>query len=302
MMKAPARRMIAMVVATVAFLATDAASAQQPATMPAVSGTPVQIFPATIYPLTPEREQSLRPKDSFKECDICPEMVVVPKGSFTMGTPTSEPDRDVGEDPLHRVNIPRPFAVARFKISFDDWDACVADNGCDGIRGDDNGFGRGRLPAYGISFEAAKSYLAWISRKVGRTIVCRANQNGNISPAPAPRRRSGLAKPSPRSKPTILHRPPTPTGRGAKTAKVRSRSMLICRTNSGSIRFMATAGSGRRTTPRIRQRTALRGSRATAPNAWCAAARGIGRRTCCARVIATAFTQVPDMDSVSSGH
>jgi formylglycine-generating enzyme required for sulfatase activity len=169
MMKAPARRMIAMVVATVAFLATDAASAQQPATMPAVSGTPVQIFPATIYPLTPEREQSLRPKDSFKECDICPEMVVVPKGSFTMGTPTSEPDRDVGEDPLHRVNIPRPFAVARFKISFDDWDACVADNGCDGIRGDDNGFGRGRLPAYGISFEAAKSYLAWISRKVGRT-------------------------------------------------------------------------------------------------------------------------------------
>jgi len=169
MLKAPARRMIAMVVATVAFLATDAASAQQPATMPAVSGTPVQIFPATIYPLTPEREQSLRPKDSFKECDICPEMVVVPKGSFTMGTPTSEPDRDVGEDPLHRVNIPRPFAVARFKISFDDWDACVADNGCDGIRGDDNGFGRGRLPAYGISFEVAKSYLAWISRKVGRT-------------------------------------------------------------------------------------------------------------------------------------
>src|SRR6266576_1152431 len=102
MMKAPARRMIAMVVATVAFLATDAASAQQPATMPAVSGTPVQIFPATIYPLTPEREQSLRPKDSFKECDICPEMVVVPKGSFTMGTPTSEPDRDVGEDSAPR--------------------------------------------------------------------------------------------------------------------------------------------------------------------------------------------------------
>jgi formylglycine-generating enzyme required for sulfatase activity len=169
MMKTPARRMTAMVVAAGALLATDGASAQQRATMPAASGTPVQIFPAAIYPLTPEREQSLRPKDSFKECDVCPEMVVVPKGSFTMGTPTSEPDRDVGEDPLHRVNIPRPFAVARFKISFDEWDACIADNGCDGIRGDDNGFGRGRLPADGISFEAAKSYLAWISRKLGRT-------------------------------------------------------------------------------------------------------------------------------------
>ncbi|HEY8873558.1 MAG TPA: formylglycine-generating enzyme family protein [Stellaceae bacterium] len=169
MMNALSKRVIAMAAAAVALLATDVASAQQPAKMPAVSETPAQIFPAGIHPLTPEREQSLRPKDSFKECDICPEMVVVPKGSFTMGTPTSEPDRSVGEDPLHRVNIARPFAVARFKISFDDWDACLADGGCDGIRGDDNGFGRGRLPAYGISFEAAKSYLAWISRKVGRT-------------------------------------------------------------------------------------------------------------------------------------
>src|SRR5258708_8364757 len=155
---AASKRMMAMVAAAIALLATDAASAQA-----------VQIFPAGIYPLTPEREQSLRPKDSFKECDICPEMMVVPKGSFTMGTPTSEPDRDVGEDPLHRFNIPRPFAVARFKISFDDWDACLADGGCGGIRGDDGGFGRGRLPAYGISFEDAKSYLAWLSRKVGRT-------------------------------------------------------------------------------------------------------------------------------------
>src|SRR6266404_5263348 len=105
MMKAPARRMTAMVVAAVALLATDAASAQQPATMPAVSGTSVQIFPAAIYPLSPEREQSLRPKDSFKECDVCPEMVVMPKGSFIMGTPASEPDRFKGEDPMHRVSF-----------------------------------------------------------------------------------------------------------------------------------------------------------------------------------------------------
>ena len=63
---------------------------------------PAQIMPGGIYPLTPEREQSLRPKDSFKECDACPEMVVVPKGSFIMGTPISEVDRSKGEDPLHR--------------------------------------------------------------------------------------------------------------------------------------------------------------------------------------------------------
>ena len=64
---------------------------------------PRQFFPEKrVQPLTPEIEQALLPKDSFKECDVCPEMVVVPKGSFMMGTPADEPDRFKGEDPVHR--------------------------------------------------------------------------------------------------------------------------------------------------------------------------------------------------------
>jgi formylglycine-generating enzyme required for sulfatase activity len=123
---------------------------------------PRQFFAAKgVQPLTPEVEQSLNPADSFKECDSCPEMVVVPNGSFTMGTPASEPQREPGEDPQHRVTIAQPFAVGRFAISFDEWDACLADGGCDGFKGDDQRFGRGRLPA--------KSYLTWLSKKVGRT-------------------------------------------------------------------------------------------------------------------------------------
>jgi formylglycine-generating enzyme required for sulfatase activity len=126
---------------------------------------PQQFFAAKgVQPLTPELEQALKPKDSFRECDVCPEMVVVPKGSFTMGTPIGEVDRAKGEDPLHRVTLARPFAVGRFSISFDEWDAC----GCNGEKGDDK-FGRGRLPAQGIAFDAAKSYLTWLSHKVGRT-------------------------------------------------------------------------------------------------------------------------------------
>jgi formylglycine-generating enzyme required for sulfatase activity len=135
----------------------------------AAASPPQQFFAAKgVQPLTPEIEQALKPKDSFKECEACPEMVVVPKGSFTMGTPMTEVDRFKGEDPLHRVTLARPFAVGRFTISFDEWDACLADGGCDGNKGDDK-FGRGRMPAQGISFDAAKSYLAWLSRKVGRT-------------------------------------------------------------------------------------------------------------------------------------
>ena len=132
---------------------------------------PKQYFPEKgIQPMTPELEQALRPKDSFKECDNCPEMVVVPKGSFMMGTPKTEVDRAArGEDPIHRVTFAKPFAVGRFTISFDEWDACLADGGCGGNKGDDKGFGRGRLPAQGINFETAKSYLTWLSKKVGRT-------------------------------------------------------------------------------------------------------------------------------------
>lgn len=130
---------------------------------------PRQILPWGGTPLSAEIEATLKAKDSFKECADCPEMVVVPKGSFMMGTPASEPDRNVGEDPIHRVQIVRPFAVGRFSISFDEWDACLADGGCNGRRGDDHGFGRGRMPAHGLSFDDAQAYLAWLSKKTGRT-------------------------------------------------------------------------------------------------------------------------------------
>jgi formylglycine-generating enzyme required for sulfatase activity len=39
------------------------------------------------------RRCTLKPKDVFKECDKCPEMVVVPPGSFMMGTPPGESDK-----------------------------------------------------------------------------------------------------------------------------------------------------------------------------------------------------------------
>ena len=172
-MIATSKLVTALIAGALAVLLAGTASAQRQAPTAKNQNSPPplpgQIMPAGISPLTPEREQSLKPKDSFKECDVCPEMVVVPKGTFVMGTPMTEVDRYKGEDPLHRATIARPFAVGRFAITFDEWDACLADGGCKDIKGDDHGFGRGRMPAQGINFDAAKSYLAWLSRKVGRT-------------------------------------------------------------------------------------------------------------------------------------
>jgi formylglycine-generating enzyme required for sulfatase activity len=124
---------------------------------------------SSAAPLSPERERALAPKDSFKECDACPEMVVVPAGSFAMGSPANEEGNASDELPQHAVTFARQFAVGRFALTFDEWDACAADGGCNGYRPADQGWGRGRRPVINVSWKDARSYLAWLSRKTGRT-------------------------------------------------------------------------------------------------------------------------------------
>jgi len=69
-------------------------------------------------PLTPAQERGLKPKDMFRECENCPEMVVVPAGSFTMGSPANEEGRwDDREGPQHVVTISTPFAVGRLHVT-----------------------------------------------------------------------------------------------------------------------------------------------------------------------------------------
>jgi formylglycine-generating enzyme required for sulfatase activity len=285
----------------VLFAASFASASERP--LPPASGqnppaeTPIQIMPAGIYPLTPEREQALRPKDSFKECDACPEMVVVPRGSFIMGTAVGEVDRAKGEDPLHRVSFARPFAVGRFTISFDEWDACLADGGCGGNKGDDK-FGRGRMPAQGISFEAAKSYLAWLSRKVGRTYRLPSESEREYFT------RAGTTTPfwfgNTVSAQNANYSASIPYGGGPRGVNSKGPPWWIPtpRTRSDCTRCTAMSGNGPRTastsaTPRTRRPTARRGWRATAPSAWCAAAPGTGPRTNRARATAATPGSAP---------
>jgi formylglycine-generating enzyme required for sulfatase activity/uncharacterized caspase-like protein len=119
-------------------------------------------------PLSDAEERALKPKDRFKECDNCPEMMVVPAGEFAMGAPDPEPERESTEGPRHRVAISRPFAVGRYAVTFDEWGACIADGGCNGYKPWDNGWGRGRRPVINVSWDDAKSYVAWLSRKSGK--------------------------------------------------------------------------------------------------------------------------------------
>jgi formylglycine-generating enzyme required for sulfatase activity len=120
-------------------------------------------------PLSPERERALNPKDAFKDCARCPEMVVVPAGSFMMGSPASEESHSDSESPQRKVTFARQFAVGRFALTFDEWDACVADGGCNGHKPSDQGWGRGRRPVISVSQNDAKDYVAWLSTKTGKS-------------------------------------------------------------------------------------------------------------------------------------
>src|SRR5262245_11784867 len=92
-------------------------------------------------PLTLAEQGALKPKTSFKECDECPEMVVVPAGTFMMGPPEDEWGR-FDDERRSKVTIVRPFAVGKFEVTFAEWDACVATGGCR-HNPDDADWGRG---------------------------------------------------------------------------------------------------------------------------------------------------------------
>ena len=124
--------------------------------------------PITVSALSPDQERALKPKDTFKECSNCPDMIVVPAGSFTMGSPTSEPGRFASEGPQHKVTIAKQFAIGQFELTFEEWDACVAESGCNGYRPLDQGWGRGHRPVINVSWNDAKAYVAWLAKKTDK--------------------------------------------------------------------------------------------------------------------------------------
>ena len=152
-------------------LLQEAAPAPPPAQQQAVvtpPRPPAQPSPAQpavgVYPQT----QQFRPGQTFRDCAECPELVVVPAGSFTMGSPQNEKDRDSDEGPQRAVTIARAFGVGKFEITFAEWDACVVGGGCSGYRPSDQGWGRGTRPVINVSWDDAKGYVEWLGRKTGK--------------------------------------------------------------------------------------------------------------------------------------
>lgn len=101
----------------------------------------------------------------FKDCDQCPEMVVVPSGTFVMGSPAGEPGHGSDETPRHEVRFSQPFAVGRFEVTNGEWNACVVKAACPKLEKTSGG---DRHPATGMSWHEAQAYVAWLSKRTGK--------------------------------------------------------------------------------------------------------------------------------------
>lgn len=100
----------------------------------------------------------------FSDCAECPEMLVVPAGSFVMGSD----GRHKQEKPPVKVTFAKPFAMSQFEVTFDNWQACVDDGGCKATP-DDHNWGRGDRPVINITWDDADTYVKWLSKITGAT-------------------------------------------------------------------------------------------------------------------------------------
>lgn len=104
----------------------------------------------------------------FRDCDACPQMIVIPAGAFTMGAPLSEAESEDNERPQHQVSVAQ-FAIGKFEVTFDEWAACVQDGGCtSNPNPNDRRWGQGLRPVMNVSWNDAQEYLAWLSSKTGQ--------------------------------------------------------------------------------------------------------------------------------------
>jgi len=139
--------------------------------------------------------------ERFRECDLCPEMIVMPPGSFMMGAIRGEsrnpfdiyapmdavdfkmrirgPDEiDIipNEHPRHPVEMDIPYAIARNEVTHAEWTACVDDGGCTHVPdhrvltpsgytplGSDH-------PVINVSYLDGQEYVAWLNAQVGADV------------------------------------------------------------------------------------------------------------------------------------
>lgn len=88
-----------------------------------------------------------------------PEMVVIPAGTFMMGSPPAEPGRFRDEGPQHRVTIAQPFALGRYAVTQAEWQAVMGDH--------QSHFVGARNPVDSVSWDDTLRFIDALNGKIG---------------------------------------------------------------------------------------------------------------------------------------
>ncbi|WP_132259372.1 formylglycine-generating enzyme family protein [Paucimonas lemoignei] len=99
----------------------------------------------------------------IKDCKDCPTLISLPAGSFIMGSNTGDPS----ERPAHRVSIGDSFAIGKFEVTVEQWNACVNAGGCPRVPSSDTA--PKEAPMRDVSWEDAQQYVKWLSKTSGKT-------------------------------------------------------------------------------------------------------------------------------------
>jgi formylglycine-generating enzyme required for sulfatase activity len=96
--------------------------------------------------------------NSLKECAECPEMVVIPAGSFDMGSN----DGNANEKPVHRVTLAKSFALGKTEVTQGQWKAIMGDNPSKFASCGDN------CPVEMVSWKDAQAFIQKLNDKTGK--------------------------------------------------------------------------------------------------------------------------------------
>jgi hypothetical protein len=98
---------------------------------PAIAAPQLPVRCLGIEVLVANERRCLRAASTFRDCDSCPEMVVIPAGEFMMGSPPNEEGSTDAEVPQHRIAIAKPFAVGRFSVTRGEFTSFVRETNYD---------------------------------------------------------------------------------------------------------------------------------------------------------------------------
>ena len=129
---------------------------------PAITPSTRQTAEASPETIEPAAAPAPQPSDSIPQCerDLCPEMVLIPAGTFTMGSPSNEQGRFDDEGPQREVTISQPFAIGKTEVTFEEYDHFA--EATNRQKPDDRGWGRGKRPVINVSWDEAAAYCTWL--------------------------------------------------------------------------------------------------------------------------------------------